>query len=732
MTRYLVGKKGFLKTTWDFSQAIEFANDGDIIELEEGFSPFYEQNNKPITITKSITIEGHLIQDEGNGRISANTIDGVIIEAGASVTLRNLEIRRNIDKCNNIIVRAGAALTAENIFLTSYASKGVNYPVIFIKGKSRVKLSNIELAPGNIHDRNYKIYAEDSELEIDSSLINAKIALANSRLDCQNSSVKYWESNALFAEKNSVVTAVHTTFEGGAEAGKDFWHCIKLLNSQFTAANITVNQPNSSNISTYADGSTLKIRNSLINSRINLTNSRLDCQNSAIKYWESNALFANKKNVITMTGTSIEGGIETEKRSIPCIKLLDSQFTASDMTVKQPNYNGAFQAKNTKVTLNSGRYDSLYFSGSEVAMGTVGIIESIGICDGSHVEAEEIDILGRDNGKVNLYVNKKSSLKAEVICFGKLSKPNVKVEYNTSLNVGQMSQLAYDLKAEQFVTDEEGFCKIIGDASEITYFGEKTALEQLNEMVGLRQAKQAVKEFIALAELNKRREAQGVQIPGFSLHCLFLGNPGTGKTTVARLIAKILYEKNVIKSDNFVEASRTELVGQYIGETAQKTRKVLESALNGVLFIDEAYTLWKQSDHKDFGAEAIDEILKFMEDHRTDIVLIFAGYTHSMEKFLESNEGLSSRIPNRIVFEDYTEDELIEIGLQSLHASKLKIDENAYADLVYKKYAESFDKSNGRWVRNLNEKLTRKMAVRIIETDAPDINLITQEDIDAI
>lgn len=188
----------------------------------------------------------------------------------------------------------------------------------------------------------------------------------------------------------------------------------------------------------------------------------------------------------------------------------------------------------------------------------------------------------------------------------------------------------------------------------------------------------------------------------------------------------------MIRSDNFIEVSRFDLVAEYIGQTAVKTREVLNSALGGVLFIDEAYTLYQKGVPQDFGKEAIDEILKFMEDHRTDIVLIFAGYTHNMEEFLESNEGLSSRIPNRIVFEDYSVDELVQIGLESLHNSNFIIDEKAYSDLVHRKYAESFDQSNGRWLRNLNGMLTTKMAVRVSETGSDNINLITQQDMDTI
>lgn len=169
----------------------------------------------------------------------------------------------------------------------------------------------------------------------------------------------------------------------------------------------------------------------------------------------------------------------------------------------------------------------------------------------------------------------------------------------------------------------------------------------------------------------------------------------------------------------------------YIGQTAKKTREVLESALGGVLFIDEAYSLSQGGDN-DFGKEAIDEILKFMEDHRKDMVIIFAGYTKEMSEFLQMNSGLASRIPHTFDFEDYTPDEIVKIGLLGLHNASYEVDETAYADLVKNNYSLTSDHSNGRWVRNLNEELIMVMSERIAHTKDADINKILQEDLDAI
>lgn len=257
------------------------------------------------------------------------------------------------------------------------------------------------------------------------------------------------------------------------------------------------------------------------------------------------------------------------------------------------------------------------------------------------------------------------------------------------------------------------------------------AFDRLQKMVGIEKVKEQVNRFISLAELNQRREEQGQMNQDFTLHSLFLGNPGTGKTTVARIIGEVLYQKGIIAEKKFIEASRSDLVAGYVGQTALKTREVLESALGGVLFIDEAYSLNSDSQN-DFGLEAINEILKFMEDHRKDMVIIFAGYTKEMNEFLKQNSGLASRIPHTFDFEDYTPEEIVQIGLMGIHNAGYVVDESYYSEVVKNNYAQSKEHSNGRWVRNLNEQLIMVMSDRVAKSEDADINTILKEDLDVI
>jgi len=259
---------------------------------------------------------------------------------------------------------------------------------------------------------------------------------------------------------------------------------------------------------------------------------------------------------------------------------------------------------------------------------------------------------------------------------------------------------------------------------------EVPAIEQLHAMIGLTELKKQVDAFVKVATFNKQREAQGAKTSAQSLHSLFLGNPGTGKTTVARLVAKVMFENGVMPSNNYVEVSRQDLVSQNVGGTAIQTQKVLESALGGVLFIDEAYTLYQKGGVTNWGQEAVDTILKYMEDHRNDLMIIFAGYTKEMQDFINMNPGLTSRAPNVFNFEDYTPDEIARIGVMGLQHQDYNFDEAYYADAVKRAFKADIDHSNGRWVRNFNDKLIQTFVMDLPDDGSADIFTIPNSVID--
>ncbi|MFK3938782.1 stage V sporulation protein K [Alkalihalobacillus sp. NPDC078783] len=242
--------------------------------------------------------------------------------------------------------------------------------------------------------------------------------------------------------------------------------------------------------------------------------------------------------------------------------------------------------------------------------------------------------------------------------------------------------------------------------------------DQLKQYVGLDEVKRLVKEIYAWLYMNQRREQQGLKANKQVLHMIFKGNPGTGKTTVARIIARFFHDMNVLSKGHFIEAERADLVGEYIGHTAQKTRDLIKQASGGVLFVDEAYSLARGGE-KDFGKEAIDTLVKGMEDKLHDFVLILAGYSKEMDHFLSLNPGLPSRFPITMTFPNYTIQELMEMihTMAKDRDYQLSKDaENVVRDHI-KQYRNDHEStfSNGRYIRNLIERAIRQQAVRLMK-----------------
>lgn len=241
-------------------------------------------------------------------------------------------------------------------------------------------------------------------------------------------------------------------------------------------------------------------------------------------------------------------------------------------------------------------------------------------------------------------------------------------------------------------------------------------LKELEQIVGLDVVKEFVRELIDMVEINKERQQIGQYVKNQSLHMIFKGNPGTGKTTIARIIGKIMQGLNVVDKGHYIEVSRKDLVVDYIGGTAKKTNEVLENALGGVLFIDEAYAL-SRGGQQDFGKEAIDTIVKFMEDHNNELIVILAGYTKEMNEFLKANSGLNSRFANQIEFPDYTTEELLKIAKGMIAKESFRIDEltekNLLEVLNNKQIKGRKDNGNARLVRNIVQKAIRKQSKRL-------------------
>jgi stage V sporulation protein K len=247
--------------------------------------------------------------------------------------------------------------------------------------------------------------------------------------------------------------------------------------------------------------------------------------------------------------------------------------------------------------------------------------------------------------------------------------------------------------------------------------------QELNRLVGMEELKYHVKEIYAWLHINKCRKEIGMKAEKQALHMLFKGNPGTGKTTVARKLGTLFHEMKVLSKGHLIEAERADLVGEYIGHTAQKTRELIKKASGGILFIDEAYSLGRGGE-KDFGKEAIDTLVKAMEDQQHDFILILAGYPKEMDRFLKLNPGLPSRFPVVISFPDYSVDELMEISKRMVAEREYVFTKECewkfkqHIERVRHAGKESF--SNGRYVRNMIEKAVRRQSVRLLNETRQD------------
>lgn len=286
-----------------------------------------------------------------------------------------------------------------------------------------------------------------------------------------------------------------------------------------------------------------------------------------------------------------------------------------------------------------------------------------------------------------------------------------KVITNQATRLSKLKRVTQDM-LPRITVDDLG----IGEDDSYTL---EAALSELNGMIGLASVKDNVNDLVNLIKAYNVRKAQGMPTPSISMHLVFVGNPGTGKTTVARLIGKIYKSLGLLSKGHLIETDRSDLVAGYVGQTAIKTRDVIKQAEGGVLFIDEAYTLSPINSGGDFGQEAIDTLLKCMEDERENLVVIVAGYPDLMQKFIKSNPGLESRFSNTIYFPDYTRDEMLELFNKLCNDNQYELEPSA--KIIIREHLLNVEPAkigNGRGIRNIFEKMIVEQANRLADSDS--------------
>lgn len=336
-------------------------------------------------------------------------------------------------------------------------------------------------------------------------------------------------------------------------------------------------------------------------------------------------------------------------------------------------------------------------------------------------EQKELDRLNRLTNTIIKYILKQESI--DYLSFDKVSA------------TVKLNGVEYEKKQDFFFCDTKGTDSIKSSAEakeavkEAIEYSVEDILDEVNKLIGLDNVKREINNYVNFIKIQKMREERGFKVPAIGLHLVFTGNPGTGKTTIARKIGQIYKALGLLSSGHMIETSRAGLVAGYVGQTAEKVMNVVESAMGGVLFIDEAYTLSNSESETDFGQEAIDTLLKVMEDRRGEFAVIVAGYTEPMECFLSSNPGLRSRFNRTICFEDYQPKDLVRIFEKFCKDNQYKLTQDAVEKITEhysKPRDDEADFANARDVRNLFEKALTKQANRLAAmTDVTDEEIVT-------
>lgn len=337
--------------------------------------------------------------------------------------------------------------------------------------------------------------------------------------------------------------------------------------------------------------------------------------------------------------------------------------------------------------------------------------------------ATSLDAITTGNGEITVAATEVTQGKVEeyaIPFYMKLINILDNAEYSS-----EIKQIALALREAFF--SYIGYCKIKDEClkeKEKTEYDNKTLdelLAELDNLVGLKNVKKEINDLVAFQKVQNLREQEGLLLTRNTLHMAFIGNPGTGKTTVARIVGRIYHHLGILSKGHFLEVSRTDLIAGYQGQTALKVKEVIEKIKGGVLFIDEAYSITENENSDSYGRECLTELTKALEDYRDDLVVIVAGYTEPMATFFESNPGLRSRFNKFIAFDDYNEDELFDIFIRICEQNDYIISEEA-KETIKNQIKIELDKkgeyfANGRTVRNLYDDVVMNQARRLSKID---------------
>lgn len=676
-------------------RAINHARPDDIIEISEG-----EYTLDSFILDKNITIQGV------GEKLSTILISNVKVDS-AKCIFKKLSLR-HLDNNNGVLIaEKESSVAIENCYLYSTGTKNIASIVI---------------------SDNSKLFFKDSELlSILEKCISFKVN--NSTVTVTDSQFNNIVSTVIEADGKSNIIIDKSKF--------NFLNPCKALVFIGSSVNVEIKSTSFTHVPESSLGS------------ITLTRS--------IIFSESASLYIDSCHFFNFRGLGSIPFIKGESSSkVVVINSLFKGFHNINCILVQGSYLNINKSK--FVDLNSQAVSSYssssltvkdsYFSDNKESIYIFNQKENAIINDNkfenNNLDISEISSLVTHNR--NIHIGSTNAIKLDNSIFSSI-KTNVKIQDCTFENtkkyaIDAKSNTAVSVKDCSFDQTQNKVFKVHKKAKiyidNYIYKPSLTILDkyftELNKLTGLKSVKTEIENIAKFAIAQHALESQGKSKSQVSLHLVFTGNPGTGKTTVARLIGKIYKEIGLLPSSKVIEVERADLVGRYIGHTAIKTKKVIEKAMGGVLFIDEAYTLAKEG--KDFGQEAIDTILKAMEDNRGKFAVIVAGYTKPMETFLSSNPGLASRFDRKIEFDDFTPDELMAIFDLGCIEKELQVDpkaKNGVQEIIDFQYAnrdENF--GNARDIRSLVDRLYESASSQVFETGISNTLTITKPDVENV
>lgn len=565
-------------------------------------------------------------------------------------------------------------------------------------------------------------------------------------LDCGASVVfeNIWFTNVnnttlMIINENCAVTFKNCVFECTEEDNENYLMFAKD-DSFVTFENCqTYFVSDSGNQDIYFRNSSLTVSDCFFQWRTLGEGSEMKFTNTICENYFGNAVYLQKDARLEATNCQFYGG--DMLKGYPMIWVSDSSFQLDTGIIgKLDRGQGLYSEKKSGVTLTDVTVQSMDLRTTITRLNNCKIMDNFDLGPNTYCFADGIITFQCESeSSIPLRLYYCSIIFAKQLLFEKSLEVSIKGLESSLIHVqelmyaqGSSSELNIDTDENSILHASVRHTKAIGAEGDENAPKELDSYEELQSLVGLEAVKKEIDTLIGMVDYNKQRVLRGEPPQQLVLHSMFMGNPGTGKTTVARLMGKILFERGALFGDTFkfVEVSESDLLSGYVNQTTTQTLAKLEEARGGVLFIDEAYSLDKKSTN-DTGKEAITTILKYMEDHKNEIMIIFAGYTKEMEQFLQINPGLTSRVPNRLDFEDYTPEQIVQMGIKGLQKNSYDIaDVDYYTRKVTLEYNRSLDRSNGRWIRNFNQKLLAHMSRRVTKDESSDFNTITREDLE--